>query len=274
MIEVLAYVASLGYLIAVLFYGVIFFKPVETPIIVSKYSGTILKATVFIQFIYIVMRSIYYKHAPITNIFELMALLAFGVTLTYIYIEFKTGVQETGFFILLASFIFQILASVFGKELMEINPVLRSWLLGVHVAAALIGYAAIIISGIYGFLYMMLYRNIKLNRTGNFYKKLPSLHLLEKLTENSIIFGFFFLTITILIGVIWLPMAIKEFSLIDPKLITTFIVWILYGMGFVSIRIMKMKSNATMRLALYGFIITIFSVLIVNLFTQSFHRFL
>jgi ABC-type transport system involved in cytochrome c biogenesis permease subunit len=102
---------------------------------------------------------------------------------------------------------------------------------------------------------------------------LPSLHLLEQLTFTAITFGFVFLTITIIIGIVWLPRAIKDFSYFDPKLITTLIIWLLYALGFLSRKIGNFQNRTIMTLALGGFIITIISIAVVNMFLSSFHKF-
>lgn len=272
LISILNYLLAISYTVCTLIYGKHFYSKDKNDSS-GKLSSVSLKLLVALQFIYFAVRGIDYKHAPITTPFELMTLLAFGITITYLYIEHKTGVTQTGFFILIIASVFQIVSTLFIKELAEINPVLKSWLLGVHVSTALVGYSAIIISGIYGFLYLKMYTQIKSNKPSNFYRKLPSLHLLERLATNSILFGFIFLTVTIIIGAIWLPSAIKDFSYADPKLIATFTVWIIYLLGYISIKIYRTESRTTMKLALLGFVFAVCSILIVNFVFQSFHRF-
>ncbi len=269
-INLLNYLLAITYVVCTVIYGKHFFSKTNTD---GKQTIVSLRILVLTQFLYFAARGIDFKHAPITTPFELMTLLAFGILVTYLYIEYKTGVTQTGFFILIIATVFQLVSTIFIKELAEINPVLKSWLLGVHVSTALVGYSAIIISGIYGFLYLMMYRHIKGNKPSNFYKKLPSLYLLEKLAANSIIFGFTFLTITIVIGAIWLPSAIKDFSYADPKLVATFFVWVIYLLGYISIKIYRTQSRTTMKLALIGFVLAVFSILIVNFVFDSFHRF-
>jgi ABC-type uncharacterized transport system permease subunit len=119
----------------------------------------------------------------------------------------------------------------------------------------------------------LLYRALKENKFGPFYKRLPSLHLLEELTYSALVFGFIFLSLTILIGLIWLPHSIDNFSYYDPKLIATFIVWVLYAIGFVSKTLGNFQSKTIMTMAFAGFIYTMVSVAVVNIFLSSFHRF-
>lgn len=273
-VEILNIILPLLYLTAVVCYGISFFRKnaansktacfMKRPLIIS---------IIILQFIYFVLRSVEYQHAPITSSFEIMTLLAFSITITYMYIEMKTGVVDTGFFMLLIAGVLQIVSSIFIEEIKEINPVLKNWLLGFHVSFALIGYSAITIAGIYGFLYLMLYKNLKQNQLGAFYKRLPSLQLMEKLSYNALVFGCIFLAMTLIIGLIWLPRAIKEFSYTDPKLISTIVIWLVYTAVIISKRTGKIHSKTVMTFAFYGFIFAIFSVAIVNIFLTSFHRF-
>ncbi|KXK54047.1 MAG: cytochrome c assembly protein [Chlorobi bacterium OLB5] len=271
-ISIINYLLAGIYVLSSLIYGKHFFSKSNSETTLRILSF-ILVFVIVLQFLYFLIRGIVYKHAPITTPFEIMTLLAFCITVTYFIIELKTGVTQTGFFIISIAAIFQIVSSIFIEELDKINPVLNSWLLGFHVAFALAGYSAIVISGIYGFLYLKMYNHIKSNKPSNFYKKLPSLFLLEKLAKTSILFGFAFLTFTIIIGIIWLPMAIEEFSYTDPKLITTFAVWIVYLLGYISIKIYRTESRTTMKLALLGLVFAVCSILIVNFLFESFHRF-
>jgi ABC-type transport system involved in cytochrome c biogenesis permease subunit len=273
-VEILNIILPVLYTLAVVCYGVSFFRKN----IVKSKTACFIKRPVIIsiivlQFIYFALRSLEYHHAPITSSYEIMTLLAFSITITYFYIEMKTGIVDTGFFILVIAGILQIISSIFIKEITEINPVLKNWLLGFHVSFALIGYSAITIAGIYGFLYLMLYKNLKQNQLGAFYKRLPSLQLMEKLSYNALVFGCLFLAMTLIIGFIWLPKAIQDFSYADPKLVSTVVIWLIYTWVIISKRTGRMQSKTVMTIAFYGFIFAIFSVAIVNIFLTSFHRF-
>ena len=274
LVDVLNIALPFLYAIAVICYGVSFFKNKSVnPRAACFLKRPVLITIIIVQTTYFVLRSIKYHHAPITSGYEIMTLLAFSITLTYLYIEMKTGVMDTGFFIMVIAFVMQVISTIFITEITEINPVLKNWLLGFHVSFALIGYSAITIAGIYGFLYLMLYHNLKKNQFGSFYKKLPSLQLMEKLSYNAIVFGCIFLAMTLIIGFVWLPKAIKDFSYTDPKLVSTIVIWLIYTAVIISKRTGRMQSKTVMTIAFYGFIFAIFSVAVVNIFLTSFHRF-
>lgn len=222
---------------------------------------------------YIILRTIAFDHPPITNVFEIFTLLSFAIALAYFILELATDIKGTGVFILSLSLIFQLISSIFIVDLLEVKDVLRSNLLGIHVFSALLGYAGITISAVYGFLYLLLYDDIKKSKYGLIFERLPNLEILEKLSFYSAIFGFLTLTIAMAIGIIWLPQAFPDFSFTDAKLIATAVIWLLYGAG-IGFKISgKWQGKKVVVLSIAGFLIAIASTIITNFIARSFHAF-
>ncbi|MGD0338992.1 MAG: cytochrome c biogenesis protein CcsA [Bacteroidota bacterium] len=232
-----------------------------------------LLITLCIHLAYLLLRTVVFGHPPITTVFEIMSVISFSVSVAYLYLEMRTRVRGTGTFIIVLALFFQVVSSIFIKDLYEVKPVLRSTLLGFHVSTALLGLTAFAISAVYGSLYLMLYHDIKANRFGVIYKRLPSLEILTTLSFKSTIFGFILLTTAITIGFIWLPRAFQSFSYTDPKLIGTFLIWALYGIGLLAKKIGGLHGRRLMILAITGFVIAFFSMTIINMFFSSFHNF-
>lgn len=239
----------------------------------KRVKTNLLAVTISLHFVYLLLRTVQFNHPPVTTIFELLTVIAFSVALAYLILEIRTKVKETGYFILNLAFFFQLLSSLFIKDLVEVPEVLRSPLFGLHVSAALIGYAAVTISAVYGFLYLMLYHEIKSSRFGVIYKKLPNLETLEKLSYTAIKMAFVLLGFAILMGLIWLPKAFSSVPYSDPKLIGTVFIWVLYGVGIVAKRTGEWKGRKMMILSICGFAITIFSMMVINMFFSGFHKF-
>ncbi|MFA6456979.1 MAG: cytochrome c biogenesis protein CcsA [Bacteroidota bacterium] len=233
----------------------------------------LLIPTITIHFLYLILRTIAFDHMPITTIFEIMSIISFGVAVVYVSIEYVINVKGTGVFVLFLSFLFQIISSFFIEDLIEVKQVLRSRLLGTHVTSALIGYVALAIAAMYGFLYIMLYHNIKAKRFNTYYLKLPNLEILERMTTISITIGFIFLGIAIAVGIVWLPSAFEQFSYFDPKLVITVCIWILFGVSILAKRYYGLRGRRFMMLAIVGFMIAFFSLTIGNLYFTGFHNF-
>jgi len=229
--------------------------------------------TLLIHIFYLLIRTFEFEHPPITNVFEIFTVLAFSITFSYFLLELVTDIRETGLFIIIISFIFQLISSMFIVDQFEVKEVLKNNLLGVHVVNALLGYAGFTISAVYGFLYLTLYKDLKDNRFGLIFNRLPNLEVLEKLSFYSAVIGFILLTIAIIIGVIWLPMAFPKFSFIDPKLLGTALVWLLYGIGIFTKLFFRWHGKKLILLSITGFIIAIFSTILTNFLAHSFHSF-
>lgn len=258
------------YMVTVWAYGRAFFTNAAS---LEPVKRGLLLLTLAIHLGYLLVRTIIFEHPPITTVFEIMSVISFSVSAAYMYLEMRTRIRGTGTFILILALFFQIISSIFIKDLFEVKPVLRSILLGFHVSSALLGLTAFAISAVYGLLYLMLYHDIKASRFGVIYKRLPSLEILATLSFKSTIFGFIFLSAAITIGFIWLPKAFQNFSYADPKLIGTFLIWVLYGIGLVAKNIAGWQGRRVVVLAITGFAIAFFSMTIINMFFSSFHNF-
>jgi ABC-type uncharacterized transport system permease subunit len=232
-----------------------------------------LFVTLFIHVLYLLFRTIEFNHPPITNKFEIFTVLAFSLGFAYFLLELLTDIRGTGAFIILFSLIFQSVSTLFIQDLIEVKEILRSRLLGIHVMSALLGYSGFTIAAVHGVLFFLLYKEIKLSRFGLIFKRLPSLEILEKLNFYSVLIGFILLTISMLIGFIWLPSAFPDFSYSDPKLISVTVVWMVYFIGILSKLIAKLYGKRVIIFSLIGFVVAIISLLISNVFADTFHSF-
>ena len=229
--------------------------------------------TIVIHVFYLLARTIEFNHTPITNKFEIFTILAFCIAFSYFVLELLTDIRGTGLFIILFSLIFQLLSSFFIEDLVEVNEILRNRLLGLHVINAICGYTGITTSAVYGVLFIILYKSLKLSKFGLIFKRLPSLETLERLSFYSLVIGFTFLTIAIIIGSIWLPAAFPNFSYLDPKLISTGIVWLIYGAGIVAKLVANWYGKKVITFSLVGFTMAIISLMLGQFLQNSFHMF-
>ena len=269
-VDIINIVLPLFYLIT---FGVYTYDFIAEKSRLSHVKRVFLFINLLLHIKFIVIRSLYVEHFPITNVFEIFSVLACACIFSYFVLELLTDVRGTGPFIIIISFLFQAVSSIFIKDEMGVRDILKSNLLGTHVITALLGYSAITISAVYGFLYLMLYKEIKQNKFGIIFNKLPNLEILEKLSYYSAFIGFVFLSLAIFIGIIWLPRAFPTFSYADPKLIGTGIVWLLYGAGILSKILGRWKGKKIIILSIIAFITAILSTLLTNFIAKSFHSF-
>jgi ABC-type uncharacterized transport system permease subunit len=114
---------------------------------------------------------------------------------------------------------------------------------------------------------------LKGNKFGLVFNRLPSLEILEKLNFYSAIIGFVLLSAAMAIGIIWLPGAFPKFSYFDPKLVCTFIVWVIYGCGISSKLFGRLYGKKAIIFSLIGFSVAIISLIVTNSLAKTFHSF-
>ncbi len=258
------------YAVSIFVYLQAFRKQTE---ILTNSKRIFLFVTLLLHTFYLLSRTNEFNHPPITSQFEIFTLLAFSIGFSYFVLELLTDIRGTGVFIITIAFIFQVISSCFIKDNFIVPEVLRNRLLGIHVISAILGYSGFAMSAVYGILFMMLYKSIKLSTFGLIFSRLPSLETLEKLNFYSVVIGYVFLTIAMIIGIIWLPDAFPDFSFLDPKLVTTTLIWIIFGTGIMAKLIGHWYGKKVIIFTIVGFIIAILSIALTNIIATSFHAF-
>ena len=269
-INVLNVLLPFCYLIAFTIYCIDFFSEIRNLMFTKRIS---ISSIVILHLIYILIRTIEFNHAPITNKFELFTSIAFTVSLAYFILELLTNVRSTGFFIIFIALIFQLISSIFIENIFIVKEVLRNPLLGLHVISAMLGQTSLILSAIYGILFIILYNKIKKHNFGDLFNKLPNLELLEKMSFITLVTGYIILSFSIIIGAIWLPIAFPDFKHLDPKLTSTIFIWIFYTLGISAKKFFNWYGKKVIYLSLIGFVILIISMIIPIVFKSSFHNF-
>lgn len=241
--------------------------------IYNRSKRIVLFVTISVHLLYVFLRTFEFQHPPITSKYEIFSVLAFAIGFSFFLLELISDVHKTGVFVIAISLFFQILSTIFIKDVFEVKEILRNNLLGLHVISALLGYAGFTVSAVYGILFSIMYKQIKLNQFGKIFDQLPSLELLEKLSFYSVIIGFVLLTFAMSIGIVWLPQAFNDFTYLDPKLISTTIVWLIFGVGIMTKVVGNWYGKKVIKFFLVGYVFAILSMFLANVIFPSFHSF-
>ena len=229
--------------------------------------------------VYIGLYTIHEGHCLLASIYELSSLIAFTLLATYAFVELRLRNESTGtgFLVALVAFIFQVSSSLFIDTVSSIEhaPLLKNPLFNLHVTSAVFGYAALTLSMIYGTLYLLLFRSMCHNSFGAIYEHLPSLERLERYGIRTTAVGFFFLSISIVVGGVLLgsPTGISG-TLLDPKILATILIWAIFGATLIVRRVARVEGRRLVLFWMGGFVLTIVSMTIVNAFVTTFHHFL
>lgn len=163
--------------------------------------------------------------------YNLMSMVALTLAITYMLIEFTTKNDRTGFFVIAFSAAAELLSAILSAQAAGGGEPIRGVGIGVHVLASIFGFSAIAIAGLYSGMYLVQFRQIRLNRFGFVFQRLPNLEVLELLIMHAVAFGFFFLSITLIAGVIEQRATGMVVNLLEPKLVSLVIIWLIYGIS-------------------------------------------
>lgn len=259
---------SLLYILSLVLYGADFFRG---SVIAKTYKQPALIVTIVTHIAYIGFLTAPEGYRLDYSSPMLMTMVALTLAVTYMFIEFSTKTDKTGFFILSFATGAEILASVLFLSSSGDGPAFSGLGIGIHLLSAIFSFSAIAIAGLYSFLYLLLFRQIKNNKFGFLFENLPNLEVLELLIKHAVAFGFLFLTITLLAGAIGTIQTSEVINLFETRLIALIIIWLFYG---ASLFIKKLFGWDTFHMAyilIILFVVITSLIILMSIFSPTFH---
>jgi len=200
----------------------------------------------------VISRAVETGHGPFSNMYEFALAFSWGIVLAgFIFnLRYKTGsVLNISLFIALLLLIF---ARVQYAPPDNLVPALQqSALLSAHVASAVVAYGTLTVGFIAAVLYLV----------QNKYQSiwLPDLEVLDNITYKSVIIGFPFLTLLIVLGALWADIAWGSYWSWDPKETASLVTWLIYA-AYMHTRLVKgWKGARASILLIAGFLAIAFT---------------
>jgi ABC-type uncharacterized transport system permease subunit len=265
---VLTQLVPLLYIVTSVLYGLHFFK--ETPLAGRlKQPALILTVVTHVADLGLLTSTEGYRLSY--SAYNLMSMVALTLTITYMFIELTTKSDKTGFFVIAFAAGSALFSSILSVQSITTGPAFTGIGIGVHLIAAIFGFSSVAIAGLYSGMYLVLFRQIRLNRFGLLFQRLPNLEAIELLIMHAVAFGFFFLSVTIVAGVFEQHASKETINLLDPRLISLVIIWLLYGISLFIKPLFgwDIKHMAVLLIALFVLVTALLFVM--SLITPSFH---
>jgi cytochrome c-type biogenesis protein CcsB len=152
--------------------------------------------------------------------------VAVGLTM---WLERQAGVKVLSAFVLPVVLMLSASSAARPLGLAHMDRALISVWTSVHIALALVGIAAFVLNFAGAIMYLIQERQLKAKRPGAFYYRLPSLDTLDRLTYRTLGIGFPFLTIGIILGMLWASRAWGSLFAFDPLAVLSFVAWAIYA---------------------------------------------
>jgi cytochrome c-type biogenesis protein CcsB len=210
---------------------------------------------------------------PLANLHEALSFFAWATLGAYFLLHFRYRLEVLGAFVSPVAVFLMVLASLFPKEIMPIEPVLDSFWLPVHVILAIAGNALFALAFAAAVMYLIQERQIKSKRIGVFFRRLPALKVLDDLNYRCLKIGFPFLTLGIITGAIWAESAWGTYWSWDPKQTWSLVTWFIYAALLHGRLTAGWRGRRAAIFAVAGFALLLFTFLGVNLLLPGLHGF-
>ena len=216
--------------------------------------------------VYLVWRGVAAGRLPLANQFEFATAFAWGVAVMTLVLHWRMNLDWLGTFSVPAVFLMLSYSALLPRDITELMPALKSAWFGLHIASAVISYAAFAVASFTGLRYLQSLR-------GGAKETEASVKKLDYLMYRMIALGFLFLTIVILSGCIWAEQAWSAFWSWDPKETWALITWIIYAI-YLHLRVNRKMAGKKMALyALISMICVIFTFIGVNQLLPGLHSY-
>ena len=290
-------VSTLGILI---FYFLLINLPISLISLFNKRSSSYVRfITISINLLIalqLILRWIFSGHFPISNLYESLYFLVWGISLGQLLVEkeYPTPIIPA------VAIPIELLTVAFACFVLPENlklssslvPALRSSWLIMHVSVVMLSYAALIIGSLLSASVLFVNNNqplqIRSSSSGIGGFKMPNTYSLnntvepvnfshseelDSLSYRSILIGFFLLTLGLITGAIWANEAWGTWWSWDPKETWAFISWLFYA-AYLHMRISKgWQGRRPALLATFGFFIVIICYIGVNFLGIGLHSY-
>jgi cytochrome c-type biogenesis protein CcsB len=166
---------------------------------------------------------------PLGNLTEALSAAVWVAVLLEMWLERRHGLKVLGAFALPVILLLGSKGMAVGVGPDAIGPALASAWIWVHIALALIGIAAFVLNFAGAIMYLLQERQLKGRRPGAFYYRLPDLETLDRLTYRTLVLGFPFLTVALLLGALWARSAWGSVLAFDPLALFSLLAWAIYA---------------------------------------------
>ena len=212
-------------------------------------------------------------HVPLSSMGESLAFFALCTIAVYAYLEMRTGTQALGIFVIGVAFLFQLAASTQFRLHAEFPEILHSGWFAVHATTSVLSFSGFAIATIMSVLYVLLYRELHRGRPGYIFRRIPSLEALDQMARGGVKIGFVLFTIGMVTGSIWAYQAWERWWSWDPKQCTSLTVWLVYGI-YLFLRARRGWTGRRIAFfAVAGFVLLLFTFVIVEQIFPTAHKF-
>ena len=209
----------------------------------------------------------------LSTVFEALSALALFMAVTLFVLEIRLAEKSFGAFIIPLIFFLQVI-SAFGSRVPVLDKnIIQMPLFTLHTTTTIIGYTFFVYSFILGIMHLYLLGRFKRKKFDDLFFELPPLKILEKLNIIALLSGFILLSIGLGTGSRLAYLIWNTIPFSDPKIFLSIVLWIVYLLSLLTIRIFQLKGKMMSYCSIIGFILIIIIFMIESFTNTTIHKF-
>jgi len=157
---------------------------------VYKLSSTVLWIGFLCHTGFIALQYFESGHIPVQGLHETLSTFGWAIVGVFLALQIKFNLMVLGALVAPLATLSVVIASILPRPYVEIDPLFRGLWRTFHIGTLILGLAALAIAFLVGVLYLIQEKAIKDKKRGFFFRRLPSLNLLDSMGYSCLITGF------------------------------------------------------------------------------------
>ncbi len=211
-------------------------------------------------------------HIPVHNLYETLIVVGWSIAGVFIIFQYKFNLKIFGIYAAPLATLAMLFASRLSCEPAQVKNIVNSFWLIFHIIAIFVGEASLALAGGLGIMYLVQENAIKSKNRGFFFRRLPSLQLLDTTGYSCIVVGFTMLTIGLVTGLVYAKLVWGRFWSWDPKEVWAGITWLLYAALLHERLAVGWRGRKAAIMAIIGFAVILFTFFGVNFLLEGHHE--
>ncbi|MEA1968443.1 MAG: c-type cytochrome biogenesis protein CcsB [Thermodesulfobacteriota bacterium] len=233
---------------------------------------TLMCAGFIVHLFTLILDTVNFGTLPVYNLHQNLSIAAFALAGVFILLKYRFNLKILGIFTAPLIALTMIAALAAPQSLPLKESILKGFWLISHVILIFSGEAALAIACCTGILYLLQERAIKNKTRGFFYKRLPSLDLLDSTSYSCIVTGFTMLTFGLITGLVYAKSVWGQFWSWDPKEVWSVVTWLIYAALLHGRLTGGWRGRRSAILTIIGFAVLLFTFFGVNFLIGGHHQ--
>ncbi len=212
--------------------------------------------------LYLILKLISSGYMPFSNTNDTISFFAWAMVLVYMIVERRFKMQVFGSFVLPLVFLSSLYSSVIPKQMEPAITSGKKIFLLLHVTTAFAGFASFALAFSAAVMYLIQENQLKSRHLSHLFFRLPSLNSLEKLSCYCISYGFPILTVSVIVGLLWIAATRPSIWHWKPVELWWFVLWVSYAVLLQARLLIGWHGRKASYLAIALFMISFVSFLI------------